>query len=211
VATFDILASLGSNAFSLIIIVVIALIVGAIVTALMLAYLNLRKYKQFRIIIFEKDGAGNTVTRQDEAGVFVDGKTGNKRLFLHYASVGLSPDNIPFIGIGKERWVFLLRTGLKNFRYINVDFDGNLIKFTVGEEDVNWATNVYEAQKKRFAQGWLAQYLPFIIIGFTSIIMLIMFVWLFNKIGTIQQIADTMLIVADKLAAASSGTTIIPK
>jgi NADH:ubiquinone oxidoreductase subunit 3 (subunit A) len=211
VVDLGVFKDMGSNAFTLLMVVVIAVIVGAIVTAVMLAILNFRKYQQFKLMIFEKDGAGNTIPKFDNAGVFVDRKTGNKRLFLQNANVGLSPDNIPFLPIGKERWILLLRTGLKNYRYIRIDFNEDLIKFDVGEEDVNWATNVYESQKKRFATGWLAQYLPFIIIGFTSIIMLIMFIWLFNKIGTIQEIANTMLLVADKLAQAGTGTTIIPK
>lgn len=207
----DLIGQLGSNAFMVLILIVVCLIIVVFVVVGFLAIANVRKYKQFKVIIFEKDGADNTVMRQDEGGIFVDGKTGNKRLFLKSASVGLSPDNIPFIHLGNEKWIYLLRTGLKNFKYINVKFQDELIDFTVGEEDVNWAVNVYEAQKKRFATGWLAQYLPFIIIGFTSIIMLIMFIWLFNKLGMIQEIAVTMKEVAQELAMARSGTTIIPK
>lgn len=207
----SILTGIGNNAFTLIIIVVIAVVVAAIVAAIVIALGNLKKYKQFKIFIFEKDGAGNTIPKFDEGGVFVDKKTGNKRLYLKNAGIGLSPDNIPFMPMGKEKWVFLLRVGLKNFRYISFAFDEGLIQFKVGEEDVNWAINVYEAQKKRFAQGWLAQYLPFIIIGFTAVIFLILVIWLFNKLAVIQEIAASMLEVAKELSAARSGTVIIPK
>jgi hypothetical protein len=204
------LSGLGGSAFTLLVLIVTGLVLVVIVVAILLAILNARKYNQFKIIVFQKDGAGNTVPMTDKGGVFVDGKTGNKRLFLRDAKVGLSPDNIPFLVVGKEKWVFVLRTGLKNYRYIYIEFENELFHFKVGEEDVNWALNVYEAQKKRFATGWLAQYMPFIIIGFTSIIMLIMFIWLFNKLGMILEIAQAMQKVAESLAQAT-GTTIIPK
>ena len=136
--------------------------------------------------------------------------TGNKRLFLKNAAVGLDPDNIPYLPTAKgNKYIYLLQTGLKNFRYLNPNIDQEHIKFTVGEEDVNWALNSYEAQKKRFNTGWLQQYLPFIILGFTVMVMLIMFIYIFNKLPMIGEIAQEMKEVAKLLVEARTGTTVI--
>ena len=208
----SVLSGMGQNVINLVIVIVGIIILTAVIVVVLLGVLNARKYKQFKIMIWEKDGFGHTMQRFDEGGVFTDGKTGNKRLFLKHAKVGLDPDNIPYLPtIQGEKWVYLLRTGLKNFKYISPQLDDNFINFIVGEEDVNWAVNIYEAQKKRFQSNWLQQYLPFIIIGFTSIIVLIMFIWLVNKLAMIKDIADAMREVATLLVQARSGTTIIPK
>ena len=205
------MAAMGSNAVTLVIIVICGLILVAILVALLLGYMHSRRYKQYKVIIFQSDGVGHTIWRTDDGGIFVDGKTGNKRLFLKNSKVGLEPDNIPFIPTSKgNKVVMVLQTGLKNFKYIWPVIKADLIQFTVGEEDVNWAVNEYEAQKKRFNMNWIAQYLPFIILAFCFIVMSILMVSIFQKLPMIKDIVLEMKNVAELLVQARSGTTIIP-
>lgn len=205
-----VLAGMGNSAMSLVVLIVAIGIIVAVVVAIVLAILSSKKYKQFIVVIWQKDGFGQFMQKRDEGGIFVDRKTGNKRLFLKNAQVGLDPDNIPYIPTSKgSKYIYLLQTGLKNYRYLKPNIDQSFINFTVGEEDVNWATNSYEAVKKRFSSNWLMQYLPFIILAFTCMIMLIMFIYIFNKLPAIKEIAIEMNNVVKNLAALKSGTTII--
>lgn len=205
-----IIESLGSSALGLVVLVIAVLILVGIVIAITLMVLKLRKYKQFNVVIWQKDGFGQFIQKHDEGGIFIDSKTGNKRLFLRFAGVGLTPDNVPYLSSSKgAKTIYLLQVGLKNFKFIKPEIGSEYIHFTVGEEDVNWASNDYEAQKKRFNTGWLQQYLPFIILGFTIMVMLVMFIYIFNKLPLFLEIAKEMKNVAQLLAQAKTGTTVI--
>lgn len=206
-AWYEIAAQIGSNIA--IIIIVIALLAGAVIGTIFVLN-NWRKYKQFAVEIWQKDGFGQFTVKYDDAGIFVDPKTQNKRLFLKKNNVGLNPDNIPYMRTdGGKKKVYVLQTGLKNFQYIKPVIRDDLITFTVGEEDVNWAVNAYERQKKMFAQSWIAQYLPFIMLAFVCMIILILFVQLFNKFPIILEMIKEMKEVARALAQAKSGTVVI--
>lgn len=171
-----------------------------------------RKYKQFKVIVWEKDGFGQLSESYDEGGIFVDSKTQNKRLFLKKANVGLDADSIPFLPnkVGGKSVVYLFRNGLKNFHYIRPNIDNSKINLSVGEEDVNWAINAYERQKKMFNQNMFLQYLPFIALAFVSIIILIMFIYFFKDFKTLAETAQAMQAAAKALAQAQGGTVVIP-
>lgn len=207
----SIIQNLGQSAVGLVVLIIAVLILVGIVVAITLMIINARKYKQFNVVIWQRDGFGQFIQKYDEGGIFVDKKTGNKRLFLKNANVGLTADNVPYLPTSKgAKFIYLLQTGLKNFKFLKPNIAGDFINFTVGEEDVNWAINDYEAQKKRFNSSWLQQYLPFIILGFTIMVMLIMFIYIFNKLPLFLDIAKEMKNVAELLAQARTGTTIIP-
>lgn len=206
-----IIQNLGQSAVGLVVLIIAVLILVGIVVAITLMILNARKFKQFNVVIWQRDGFGQFIQKHDEGGIFVDKKTGNKRLFLKNANVGLTADNLPYLPTVKgSKYIYLLQTGLKNFKFLKPNISGDFINFTVGEEDVNWAVNDYDALKKRFNSSWLQQYLPFIILGFTIMVMLIMFIYIFNKLPLFLDIAKEMKNVAELLAAAKTGTTIIP-
>jgi hypothetical protein len=146
----------------------------------------------------------------DRGGIFVDSKTKNKRFFLKKANVGLEPDNIPYKFIGKHKTVYLLRDGLKNFRYFDINTTGNPeITVNVGEEDVNWAINAYERQKRLFSQTLLMQLMPFIALAFVSIIILIIFIYFFKDFAVLKDVALSLKEGAQELAKAKAGTTVI--
>jgi maltodextrin utilization protein YvdJ len=206
-----IIESMGQSAIGLVVLIIAVLILVGIVVAITLAIINTRKYKQFTVVIWQRDGFGQFIQKYDEGGIFVDKKTGNKRLFLKNAGVGLTPDNIPYLPTSKgSKFIYLLQTGLKNFKFLKPNISGDFINFTVSEEDVNWALNDFDAVKKRFNSNWLQQYLPFIILGFTIMVMLVMFVYIFNKLPLFLDIAKEMKNVAELLVQARTGTTIIP-
>lgn len=208
-AEFTILSALSSNAVMMVVLIVSIIVVVVLVVAGTLAVIYLRRYKQFKCVIWERDGFGQLQQSHDGAGIFIDRKTKNKRLFLRKNKVGLNPDSIPYIKSEKNRTIYLYRTGLKNFHFIQVGIKDPDVTLTVGEEDVNWSINAYERQKKLFQHSFLMQILPFVTIAFVTIIILVIFIYFFKEFATLGDMARAMKEAAIEIARAKSGTTVL--
>lgn len=204
------LSGIASGGLAIAFILIAVVFVAGFFALLTWLYIKWKQYQQFDIIIWQNDGLGQLNVKYDRGGIFVDKKTKNKRLFLRKHKVGLDPDNIPYMPSPKgKKTVMLLQTGLKNFKYIKPKVSHDVMGFTVGEEDVNWAINAYERQKKIFAQSWLAQYMPFIALAFVSIIILILFINLFKVAPDLKDAAIALKESAKYWAQAQAGTVII--
>ena len=204
------LAGISSSALTTIVLMASVIFVGGVAIGVVVFILRERRYREFKCVIWEKDGFGQLTQKYDKAGIFVDGKTKNKRFFLRKANVGLSPDNIPYIPSQRgNKVVYLFRIGLKNFHYIKPNVANPTIALNVGEEDVNWAINDYEKQKQMFSQNMLLQYLPFIALAFVSMVILIIFIYFFREFDTLQGAATALKEAAQALAQAKAGTTVI--
>ena len=203
------IARIGNQVLNVGIIVIVAAVILGILGVAFWFYLKWRKYQQFTCRIWEKDGFGQLNETIDKAGVFVDKKTHNKRLFLKKHNVGLNPDSIPYIPTKKGKIIYLFKTGLKNFSYVKPTLSNPSLSLQVGEEDVNWAVNTYERQKKLFAPNTLLQYMPFILLGFVSIIILVIFIYFFKNFEVLEQVAVAFNDAAGKLALSNTGTAVI--
>lgn len=182
---------------------VIILIIGAIGLFLWYWYKK-RKYKEYRIVIWEKDSTGNAHEYYDRGGIFIDKTTSHKLLFLEKMKKGLNPNNVPYVTSKDKKGrlvktVYLRRTGVSNyvFCHIKINDDGTL--FTVGEEDVNWAAQDIEKIRRTFnKESWLTKYAPYIIFIVTIMIVMIILLALFNKMGVIEEASSNMLLVSEK-------------
>lgn len=204
------LASAGNAALMIFIILFTMLFFGGIAIFALIKYMAWKKYTEFDCIIFQEDGFGQLTQRRDGAGIFVDSKTNNKRFYMRKNNVGLSPDNVPYIpNAGGGKTVYLLQTGLKNFHYIRMSVKTEGISLSVGEEDVNWAINAYDKQKKMFQNPLLMQLLPYIGIAFTSICILVIFIYFFREFSVLRDMAVALRDAAVAFAQAKAGTTII--
>lgn len=204
------LASAAGNTILNVFIMLFSIVIlGAVAIGGFFLYRKKKRYGQFKCIIWERDGFGQITETSDRAGIFVDGKTKNKRFFLKKANVGLDPDNVPYISRGGEKFVYLIKTGLKNFQFVKPRIRDEKVFLEVGEEDVNWAVNSYERQKKVFGTNALLQYLPFIALGFVSMIILIVFIYFFRQFGVLKDVAIALQNAAEALAQASGGTVVL--
>jgi len=203
------ITNMGSTVLYIGIMIFVGITLAAIIGGGLWLYLKYRRYSQFRCVIFEKDGLGQVHQKIDGAGIFTDKKTKNKRFFMKKNQVGLNPDNVPFIKTGKTQTVYLMQNGLKNFHFINMNVTDKKFNVTVGEEDVNWAINAYERQKKLFSSSLLMQLMPFIALTFVSMIILIIFIYFFKEFSTLREFAVVMKEAAQVMAQASGGTTVI--
>jgi hypothetical protein len=177
------LEGLADKALNIIAITMVVLVLGGGMAAATWAYMGFRRYKQFVCRVWSKDAFGQLVETKDDAGIFVDRKTKNKRLFLRKAKVGLRCDKVPYVPVGNKKVIYLLRTGLKNFRFIDLKISNPDVKLKVGEEDVN----AYAKQKAIFSQNLWLQYLPFITIAFVTIVIMVTFIFFFRKLDTLEQ------------------------
>ena len=167
-----------------------------------------QKWKQFKCYIFITDGLGKTIITEDTAGVFLDSKTNTKRFFLKKARTSLNADQVPSIKVGKKNIVFLVRKGLKNFRYISPEVTkGTELAFLVGEEDVNWAVNSYESAKKAFYTNKWLEYAPMIMFTISVIGIIVLLIVLFKNFDTIK-IAAASFEAATKNVAVAKATMV---
>lgn len=162
------------------------------------------KYRQFKCIIWHRDGFGQLCAKRDTAGIFLHKKTNTKRLFIKKARVGLPPDNLCYIRTGKDKVIYLWQCGLKNFRFIKPNIQDNNISFTVGEEDVNWGINSYEASKKAFYNSKWAEYAPMIMFVIAVIAITVMIIFVLKKFDAIAQAAAVFKDATKNLAVAKA-------
>ena len=203
------MTKVSSGALQFGIMLFVMLIIGAILAFAVWMYLRYKQYTEFKCIIYERDGFGQLKQTEDAAGIFVDKKTNNKRLYLKKGQVGLNPDAVPYVATAKgKKIIYFLKTGLKNYHFINLNIEDTNIHISVGEEDVNWAINSYERQKKMFSQSMLMQLLPFMALAFTGIIILIIFIYFFKEFKVLGLVAEQMKETATILMQ-GQGTTVI--
>ena len=111
---------------------------------------------------------------------------------------------VPVLNAGKP--VFD-ENGKQKFK--TVEYKENLLDLHVGDEDVNWALNTYERNKKVFAQNTLMQFMPFIALGFTAIIIAVIFIYFFKELSVLKEFGAQMHAAAAELAAAKQGTVVV--
>lgn len=182
-------------------------------TLAILAVKFILDYKRYNTIaiIFKRQSGGVPLMSRDIGGIFVERKTNNKRFFLKHNGVGLNPDDIPYIMNSKgQKVVFLLQTGLKNFRYLNINIPEDWkFMIEVGEEDLNWALNAYERHKNIFGKTLIDKLLPYIAIAVVVVFILAMFAMILRDFGTLKEVAIAFKEAAQAFAQSKSGQTII--
>jgi hypothetical protein len=206
---FDTLLQIGINLLIFVGIIIIFGILGFII------YWIYKTDKRFdtNVDIFEMDGLGRPKLTYDVGGTYVDKKTNAKRFWLKKGKVGLNCDNVPSIPIerGKrKKTVYVLRIGEKNYRFINIRLPKREdIKIEVGEEDVNWALNSYEREKKRYATSFWEKIAPYATMALTVVFVIVIFAIFVQKFDVLKDIAASLTTAAEAIRQANTGTTVI--
>lgn len=189
-----------------------ALILIGVIGFFVYRYFTSKKKYDIRAIIWERDGFDQITQDIDDASVYVDSNTKNKRLYLRRQNVGLVADQIPIIrNQAGKKYVYVTKYGLKNFSFVRMNISPNPgFSATVGEEDVNWAINAYERAKKLFTQSLLWQVLPYIGIALMGIFIVIMLSILLKEFKNLGPLAEALKEAAQAYAA-GQGRTVITK
>lgn len=204
----DNISGLVGGTLNVTIIIILIAIVAAAIVALYLKWKKNKRFDQFDVIVFYRDAFGNMQEQADKAGIFLDGKTGNKRFFIKGFNVGLSPDNVKYVLRNGRKRVYLFKKGLKNFSFLEIKIENeDSIKLEATEEDVNWAINEYQKAKALDNKPNWQQWLPYISLMVTGIIILIVFIWFFKQFPILQQVALSLEGAASSVAEASKNCT----
>ena len=194
-------SGVGSGLLNIAIMLSIVLISALITFGVFKLIQYQKRYAEFTVVIWEKDGFGQFRQTFDKGGIFVDKKTNDKRLYLKKNRVGLDCNNIPYLPDHKgKKYIFLLKTGSKNFRYIKPNATNEVFNFTVGEEDVNWGLQAYAKQKAVFGQNNLLQYLPYIALVIVAVIIMVIFIYFFKNFEVLREVAVAFENAASELA-----------
>ena len=133
----DVVSGLLSVVIWLIFIGVVGTLIGVGAYFLM----NQRRYKQYECQVWEKNGFDQLELYTDDAGIFIDKKTRNKRFFLKKGKVGLNPDKIRYVKRGNKRIVYLYKTGLKNYHIVYIVLWNNSNGY-MSHRGINWWNEV---------------------------------------------------------------------
>ena len=189
------------NVVRIVIMIVSVVVVGAFAVGGVYMYMMWKRYQEYRVVLWEKDSMGNVHEIDDQGAVFADRKTGNVLFHLRKHKVPLSPDNIPFIKKGKTKLVYIVKYGLRDYRFIKPVVSDGGVGLVVGEKDINWAINTYQRVKKVMEGNNIMQFLPFILLAFVSIVILIIFIYFFKNFSVLKDVAVALNEAAQAIAA----------
>jgi len=205
------LTGFGQGALSVGYIIVAVALVGGAGFAIFKWVRNYMRFQQYKCIIWALDGFGNVTQEVDDAGIFVDDYTNNKRLWLKKAGVGLKIELIPSVlSSSGKRLIYMIRWGEKDYSFIRPSINREGVKLEVTEEDVNWSIYEYQKQKNLFGKKTLWDYLPYIMLALATMGIIILFMQLFNQIPKIDEMVKSLKEVAELLVEAkkASGTIV---
>lgn len=177
------LSALGKMVMSTVLIIILVIAVSGMIIAIVYFMRKAKRFNQFIVRIWERDGAGNLVELpSDQGGIFVDGRTKFKLLFLRRNRVGMNPSNIPYVlKTNGKKVVNLFKKGEKSFSYMRMVPNVSHFDLQVEEEDVNHAIQDYERDKKILLNGFWEKYKDMIAFGMFIFVVLILFIFLFQQ------------------------------
>ncbi len=149
------------------------------------------KYSKFICYIFENDEHGNIFCKKDSAGTFKTAKFGYG-FYLRKSKVRMDPADVPFINLPSKlsikKLCFIKKQG-ENYTFLHGKLTENNISFEVTEQDLNWGIDALKEGDKLISGVpiW-PQIVAFMIIAIPTLFILVLFVFLFQKIETIAEI-----------------------
>lgn len=192
------------------------IMVGSGIGICIVSVIIFRKQMKYNIpveILDTNTETGVPLHKIDSGGIFFDRSSGMRLFFLKKHKVGLKPDEIPYCqtewnGFFKKRKkVYLYQLGFKSFAYMKPSISNPSLMLTVGDEDVAWAELAIERGNRLFLNTLLQQMLPYIGLMILSLVLIVMTVYFFKNLGSLETLVDKLGILTDKLNA--GGTTII--
>lgn len=164
--------------------------IGVIGAVVVFYWFNYKRYKQYECIVYEKDTFGNVHAQRDDAAIFLKGA--NRRLWLRKNKISMPGDDLPYYMVGKKKTLNVLKKGTKNFVFVEPDIDDEGLTFNVGEEDVNWAAIEWDRSTKNFGQTWIMQMMPYAIVMFSVMIVMVVYIMFIRKLDLLVEISQNI-------------------
>jgi len=197
------------NVLRIAVFIISSLVVGGLAIAGVYAYMMYNRYKQYNVIIYEKDTLGNTTMSYDQGAVFPDRRTGNILFHLRKHKTVLCPDKIPYARCGNTKVVQITKYGLKDFRFNELKVGDSQTEMIVGEKDLNWYSNGVQRINSLLQTNNLMAFAPFILLAFVSIIILIIFIYFFKNFSVLKDVAVALQRAAEVMASNQATAQVI--
>ena len=207
---FDFLG-FGGAAINVVVIIMGFLVLAGFAFLIGVLIKERKKWAEYTVFIMQFDHFGQLMRlRTDQGAIFTEPKANSKRLHIRNAKSDMDGDFVPYFEIKGKKYVFVGQNGLKNFYYLQIILDEEgKPKLQVTEQDVNWAVNSYVREQKKWINNPWMQYAPYIALVFTGMAIIIMVYFVMQKFAMIENMLPVLEKIADRLAAAASGTTVI--
>lgn len=202
------LSGTGDVVQELLIFLFIFIIIAVMLAIGLVKFFKWKKYRDYKCVIWDVSG-GNFQETYDRAGIFEDKALKQKRFYLEKGRVGLPPDKVPYLPVGKKSIVYLAKYGLKDYRFINIKLQPESVKFNVTEEDVNWATEMLAKTDRLFDFSSWKNWLPFIVMAVVAIGIIIMVIYVVRNFDVLKDVALALRQTAEIMAQKEAGTVVV--
>ena len=187
-------------------------VIIAILAIIMLFYWqrNRKRYGEYIVEIWNFKEDQLVDVSHDIAGVFYDASVKAKLFYMKKQGVGLKPDHIPYVWDGQKKKVIVIRTGLRNFHFLEPTLGLNKVTLTVGEEDLNWAEVAYKRSIDMLgAEDKWKTWIPVIMFAIAALFILMLFMQVFKNLPLMKDILDMQVKLVAEMAKANLGTTVV--
>lgn len=169
-------------------------IVGAVILgfASYYAFMMRRHRRKVEILVYDNTIGQVVDKKHDRGGIYVRG--GMKLFWLWKAKTGIKPEVVSAIPTSKGLVsYFIMPEGSKTIAPVSLQCTAEGFNMRIGEEDINYAIADYNRHKNALmGKGLLMQLLPYIIIAFIAVIVLIGFIYLTKKFDVLADVAASL-------------------
>lgn len=189
------------------------LVIGTIIFAVW-RFLQWKKYREFVVLILEEDEFGQMNVKFDSAGIFVDGRSNQKKFFLRGANVGLKIDDLKYAPCKDGKKLVMIQKfkgSDPKYVYYSVDRKTESVSFGMTEEDLNWGLAMYDRAQNTFEwKNKLLQYAPWMGLVFIGFIFLVVCIVTIKELKVIPEATSTLKDIVQQAVNSKAGTVILP-
>lgn len=219
------LATIGYSSMNMIIITGIIVVVVALIAWGAWFFMNWKKYQDYMVCVFHKNGEDKWCLRFDKGGVFVNKKTNTKRMWMKKSRSSLQADRIPFLPKNRLSFmdytfgvIFVVQKADGSYAYIDKwNIDENGLQVQVSGEDLNWGLTAFDEIMRHIENKFFKDLMLVISIVVVGIIILIMVIISVKDMTHVAELLANAMSTASanmkefaaSMAQANSGTTVI--
>lgn len=180
-------------------------------------YKKIQKQYDCTCIVYDKQPNGTIICSTDIGGVFRDPMSDTVSFRLKKNNTvmttkgkGINTYWFPYIitSTGKKL-VSLLKTGVKSFRFIEVDLKTNSVYMTITDEDLEWARTDFNRNAKLYGTSTWKELLPYVMFIVCAIMIIVMLSVVVKKFDVLVELSNNLNVLAETVRQTTTGTTVI--
>lgn len=203
------LAAFGDKALVFMLIIMVLAVAGVCGWFIWSRFRKWKRYRQYNCLLFYRDSGGAIHSRTDWAGVFVDKGINSKRLWLKDLNTTLKCDKVQSYDFFGMKLVLLFMKSDKCINFINPTSMSDGMGFKLSEDDLSWALEEMQKQRKRWAWNPLKEWMPYIIMVFITIMIVVVLSALIKKFDVLKDVAIALDHAATIMSSCNNPTQVI--